>query len=118
MPVLFLGGVIFSFFYAEYPLVASVIEPGSRELLGRVLSAAAGGCIALAALVKILRTSDEYARNTMRFNAVYRALEALGRRLSNAAEMGSILRGIGDVEAVLEDEHREWLRLMIEADWH
>lgn len=118
VPLLFLSGVALSFLYAEYPLFEKVIAAGSGDLVGRALSAAAAGCIALAAMVRTFRTSDEYARNTMRFSAVYRALEALGRRLSASAEPRSIIQGIGDIEAVLEDEHREWLRLMLEADWH
>jgi hypothetical protein len=83
-------------------------------LLAAVLPVA-GACI------RALRGIGEYSRNTIRFRAKHNALSDLikdmERALSEqpkALELQSLLwKG----EQILEGEHREWLRLMMETEW-
>jgi hypothetical protein len=70
-----------------------------------------------------LRTShlaDEPARNASRYRAKEHALSELSARLSQAMEAQSpdaVFRELSFCEQVLELDQREWLRLMIEAEW-
>lgn len=83
--------------------------------------------------VRTYRTAHEFARNTSRFQAKHHALCELGRRLSEVLneapsaphlaapnplhDADAVLRELGFCEHVLESDHREWLRLMVEAEW-
>ncbi len=87
------------------------------------------GCIALAALLPVFasgirtwRSAREATRNMSRFRAKYVALRNISQRLgsnpiSNDAEAEAALRDIWCSEQIMESEHREWLRLMTEAEW-
>lgn len=77
----------------------------------------------LGSLFRLLRSAFEYSRNTARFRAKYRALEQLMSKLEVAMEPAQplhaeeIVRYMWKGELLLEHEHREWLRLMKEAEW-
>jgi hypothetical protein len=87
------------------------------------------GLIALAALlpvfgsgIRISRSAHEATRNMSRFGAKYYALDNIGGRLksaklNDAAEAESLLRDLWCAEQIMESEHREWLRLMMGAEW-
>jgi hypothetical protein len=70
-----------------------------------------------------LRTSqlaDEPARNASRYRAKEYALDELSARLGQAMDAQDpdvVFRELGFCEQVLELDQREWLRLMIEAEW-
>jgi RyR domain-containing protein len=82
--------------------------------LAALLPVAGGG-------FRLLRSAFEYSRNTARYRAKYRALEQLIATLeaaqNHAVEPHEVIRSIWKGELVLEQEHREWLRLMKEAEW-
>ena len=73
--------------------------------------------------IRLLRSAFEYSRNTARFRAKYRALEQLISKMEVALGQGDdfraedIVRYMWKGELLLENEHREWLRLMKEAEW-
>jgi hypothetical protein len=70
------------------------------------------------AAIRTHRAANEFSRNTVRFNAVYQELKgnALGLTLDTKDAMK--LRLLWQSEEALENEHREWLRLMDEAEWY
>ncbi len=72
--------------------------------------------------VRTLRGAFEYSRNTLRYRANYIALHDVAQRLRGhlaAAnpQAAAIVREIEQGERILAHEHREWLRLMKEAEW-
>ena len=71
----------------------------------------------LGAGFRTLRTAHEYARNASRFEATHDALSALSDRLRKAKDAPTIFRELGFCEQVLEADLREWMRLMVEAEW-
>jgi hypothetical protein len=77
----------------------------------------AGTLPAIAAGVRTLRISREYGRNTFRFEAKAAALETLRNMLTPDAGPAQVFLVLWSAEQVLESDHREWLRLMIEAEW-
>jgi len=64
-----------------------------------------------------LRTAYEFARNTSRFRAKYVALERLAERLQRENDPAALWYAMWCCEQMMDAEHREWLRLMIEAEW-
>jgi hypothetical protein len=72
---------------------------------------------ALGAAVRTHRSANEFSRNTVRFNAAHMALKDNLTILNAQVEPGAKLRALLRSEAVLENEHRDWLRLMDEAEW-
>jgi hypothetical protein len=67
--------------------------------------------------VRTLRTAYEFARNNSRFRAKLVALSRLAERLQQENGPEAIFRDLWSCEQILESEHREWLRLMIEGEW-
>ncbi len=67
--------------------------------------------------VRTLRTAYEFARNNSRFRAKLVALKSLAERLQQGNDLEAIFRDLWSCEQILESEHREWLRLMIEGEW-
>jgi hypothetical protein len=111
-------------------------EPKAGDLV-RIWSAVfvylAAALPTIGAGVRTYRTAHEFARNTSRFQAKHHALCELERRLSEVLnevpsatraaaqsplhDADAVLRELGFCEHVLESDHREWLRLMVEAEW-
>ncbi len=67
--------------------------------------------------VRSLRTAYEFARNNSRFRAKHVVLSRLAERLRQENDPEAIFRDLWSCEQILESEHREWLRLMIEGEW-
>ncbi|MGH7707709.1 MAG: hypothetical protein ACREM8_04530 [Vulcanimicrobiaceae bacterium] len=74
-------------------------------------------CPVVAGAIRILRSANEFARNTIRFRSKISTLQILLDRMKESEHPATIMRDIWLGEQVLEGEHREWLRLMIEAEW-
>jgi len=66
--------------------------------------------------VRSLRTAYEFARNNSRFRAKLVALSRFAERLRQENNPETIFRDLWSCEQILESEHREWLRLMIEGE--
>jgi hypothetical protein len=69
------------------------------------------------AAVRTLSSAYAFGRNTLRFEATSSELLRLASRLKETDDPWLKLDVLQSVEKVLENERREWLRLMIEAEW-
>jgi hypothetical protein len=67
--------------------------------------------------IRTYRGAHESSRNTTRFRAAFVELGRLGERLQIETAPEAILELLRRSEEILEVEHRDWLRLMIEAEW-
>jgi hypothetical protein len=85
--------------------------------LGRLLVVLAIALPIVGAAIRTYRTAHEFGRNANRFHAVANELRAFRAALSRAKEFPEKLRVMEDVETALKNEHRAWVRLMIEAEW-
>jgi hypothetical protein len=80
-----------------------------------VLSAACFPVIGAA--VRTFRIAHEFGRNTLRFRATSNELARLVSKLERVSSPQAKLGVLRDAEKTLEAERREWMRLMIEAEW-
>jgi hypothetical protein len=71
----------------------------------------------IGAAVRTFRMAHEFGRNTLRFRATSNELKQLLDRLQKEADPQAKLEILHKTERALQAEHREWLRLMIEAEW-
>ncbi len=81
--------------------------------------------------VRTFRSAYQLARNTSRYKAAFEAIKLPAERLEldagrlyglyaeghTAVDAHDVFRDMWRCEQILEAEHREWLRLMMEADW-
>ncbi len=114
-PVLFFGSVSFVLAHLSVEVVN-----GSETWWNRFLILLAAAMPAMGAGFRIYRSANESARNASRFKATHHVLLRLSERLDaakNATDVQGVFREIGFCEQVLESDHREWMRLMVEAEW-
>jgi hypothetical protein len=76
----------------------------------------------LAAGVRTIRSAYEFARSASLFQAKYAALDGLSMAIADEIKKSpvnkeSVLAKLWQCEQFLKAEHREWLRLMMEAEW-
>lgn len=72
----------------------------------------------LGAGIRSYRQASELARSGSLFQAKAHALDDFGSRLTTVRkDPAKLLHVIHECEAFLRAEHREWLRLVLEADW-
>lgn len=130
-PVLFFGSILLAFIhfaisgYRHYtdPPSANAAKESFHFWSLNLLIVGAAALPVLGSGVRLLRSAFEYSRNTARFRAKYRALEQLISKVEVAIGQGNdfhaedIVRYMWKGELLLENEHREWLRLMKEAEW-
>lgn len=128
-PVVFFLSVFFAFLHFVLHLVADRYEAAGKAEPAATLIHTGVYCTLLAATlpvvgagVRTLRSAFEYGRNTLRYRAAHYALTRLANRLRPryraAASPQEVLRDLAFCEHVLLLEHREWLRLMVEAEWY
>lgn len=118
LPIFIASVVCVLIHFALYLIVAGRHEAHALEVL-------ATWTIALAALLPIVAFgvrawagAFEHLRSSTLFEAKHRALLGVDRELSGcAADMTQVLGLVAHAENILEEEHREWLRLMLEAEW-
>jgi hypothetical protein len=67
--------------------------------------------------IRAIRGVLEYGRNASRYEATHNVLVKLSERLREAKDAAGVFREIGFCEQILEADLREWLRLMVEAEW-
>jgi hypothetical protein len=125
-PALFFASVFFAVLHLIHEVI-EFIEHGSAEYFESWTRPAnkwsilfivlAGSLPVLGAALRGLRSAYEFSRNTLRLRANHFALELLRDRLRHEKEPELILNTLWWSELMLEAEHREWLRLMIEAEW-
>lgn len=59
----------------------------------------------------------EFARSAHLFRAKHNALKLSSENMQSETEFGDTMRHIANVEHFMEHEHREWLRLVMSAEW-
>ena len=67
--------------------------------------------------VRTFRSAYEFARNTVRYRSKIVALTTIDGALDSSRDVCGQLSKLWYSELILENEHREWLRLMMEAEW-
>jgi hypothetical protein len=67
--------------------------------------------------IRVIRGVLEYGRNASRYESTHNVLLDLSERLREADNPATVFREIGFCEQALEAEHREWVRLLVEAEW-
>jgi len=72
---------------------------------------------ACGATVRTVRLAYEFDRNALRSRAKKAALIDMERQMEREQSPPALLESLWSCEYVLESDHREWLRLMIEAEW-
>jgi hypothetical protein len=113
-PILFFGTVGAVLIHFTYDLVT---DPVRLDLVSRWLIVLAASLPVVGGAFRTFRIAYEFARNTYRYRAKAVALTAIDSALEPATDPRSQFRGFWASEQILETEHREWLRLMIEAEW-
>lgn len=107
----FFGGVLVELLYAAIALGTRNHHASEWLLLLALLLPI------LAATLRIMRGAFEFGRNELRFAAVATGLERVRGRLEMIDDPVSAWQSLWTAERVLDEEHREWLRLMLEASW-
>jgi hypothetical protein len=137
-PVLFFVSVFLALLHVLIQAVTSlshgegVVGPHEESVVAVILIAAAAILPVCGGGIRTARAAFEFSRHTLRFRAKYNALAKLEESLTLHEEELSVPKATrqgeleiaaavyGDLwmcEHVLEHEQREWLRLMIEAEW-
>jgi hypothetical protein len=94
------------------------LEPYGVRVASTIFIAMAALFPVFGAAIRTHRSANEFSRNTVRFHAVYLELKEAYGLLEPKEEAGVKLRRLWLSEERLESEHREWLRLMDEAEWY
>jgi hypothetical protein len=136
-PLLFFGSVFAALVHFTYDeLVNLAGAPSQISLLGACIEVSIA-LILVAAILPVLgggfrtlRSAYQFARNTSRYTAAleglkpsYDALKAESQHLAATGgevvqkSASTILYHMWRCEQILEAEHREWLRLMMQAEW-
>jgi hypothetical protein len=103
--------------FAHYILGIYTHHAPEYLLWGVGLLVLAAALPVIGASVRTWFTAFEVTRNTSRFRAKTVALRGLNMKLKKEKASESIFREFWFCEQILESEHREWLRLMIDAEW-
>jgi hypothetical protein len=94
-------------------------SPGQIEVLVYVtLVFIAAALPAASAGLRTLRSATELARNKLRYKSTAATLNRCRNRLKSATTTSDLHHAVLEVEHVLANERREWLRLMLEAEWY
>jgi len=93
-------------------------DPVWEKVVSTILITMAALFPVLGAGIRTHRSANEFSRNTVRFHAVYLELMGAYDRLVSSATTKDKLEDLWRSEETLENEHREWLRLMDEAEWY
>jgi hypothetical protein len=113
-PVLFFGSVVAALVHFGIELVFH----GKGEDVGRWFVFLATALPALAAGVRTFRGAYEFARNHSRYRAKEVALSRLDDIVRGEPDPVSQLRALWYCEEILDFEHREWCRLMMDSEWY
>jgi hypothetical protein len=119
-PLFFFASILAVSGHFIYDIVASAhgsqIEVTTSNLFVLFVVLAAAFPV-VGAGIRSLRTAYEFARNNSRFRAKLVALSRLDERLRQEKDTEAIFHDLWSCEQILESEHREWLRLMLEGEW-
>jgi hypothetical protein len=124
LPWFFVGSVFFVGLHVVIHLIDQTGTWHKWEVLALLCAALLP---VLASGLRIWRSAREATRNMIRFQAKYLALDSISKRLQgnppksvpirSDEEAEAVLRDLWYAEQMMESEHREWLLLMMEAEW-
>ena len=100
-----------------FALLDVAFEVTGRRETSRVFLVLAVALPVVAAGIRTWRAAHEFGRNMSRFEAKRSALEELARSLGETRSPEAVFHLLWQSEQILEADHREWLRLMLEAEW-
>ena len=91
-----------------------------------ILIALAASFPVIGAGIRTLRSAHEFARLASLFRAKHNALkrirdaldELMNEKIAVKNKTAQVLHTLWQCEQFLEDEHYEWLRLMLDAEWY
>lgn len=86
-------------------------------LIARISLLMAASLPVLALGLRSLRSAFEFDRNENRFHGLHKRLDSFVHRLPPNVTAQQFSRVSAATEQTLKDEHRSWVRLMIEAEW-
>jgi hypothetical protein len=89
----------------------------AAEEIGHVLLVLAAMLPVIASGLRTYREAVQFGRNASRFAAKAVALDVMREQLQRASSHHDVAELARRAEEHLEAEHREWLRLMIDAEW-
>jgi hypothetical protein len=92
-------------------------RPEGLDPVSKWLIVTAAALPVLGGGVRTFRSAFENARNKIRYQAKTVAVTAVDGALDHYPDCRTLHVGLWYSEFILENEHREWLRLMIEAEW-
>jgi hypothetical protein len=73
---------------------------------------------AVSAGIRLFRSAHEFARNSVRFRTKALVLSMLCERINTETSPVAIVRDLEHAVQLMEAEHREWLRLMLDSEWY
>jgi len=113
-PVLFLAsvGAVLIHYKHDLPTHAEHLDTLSCWMI-----VAAASLPVLGGTIRTFQNAYEFARNTYRYRAKAVALTSIKSALDHATGPRSQFLALWFSEQTLENEHREWLCLMLEAGW-
>ena len=122
LPVFFFSsvGAVFLHFALEIAAFAAK-NPSSRTTLQSASVLLLLGAALLPALwagIRTWRSAHEFARNAMRAAASLGVLTHYSEMLGREKDPARLFTTLDLCETFLDGEQREWLRLMLEADWY
>ncbi len=113
-PMLFFGSVVAVLGH----FLVDILDSGHAWRTASVLLVVLAASLpVVGAGIRTYRSAHEFARSASLFRAKYAALRHLADRLQAESGDEQILRTLRHCEQFLESEHREWLRLMLDAEW-
>jgi hypothetical protein len=115
--VLFFGSIAFVLAHFCVDLVNWRTGSGPDDLVGKVALMVAAGLPVCGAGIRVFRGVFEYGRNAARSTATHGVLLDLSERLRRANGSSEVFREISFCEQVMEADLREYLRLMVSAEW-
>ena len=116
MQFLFWGSL--AFVLGHLALTLGADSEHENEFVSNSLIALAAWLPAIAGAVRTYKSSREFERNALRHEATLFILEKLAARLDASQSCGENYVTIGFCEQVLEADSREWMRLMVSAEWY
>jgi len=115
--VLFFGSIAFVLAHLCIEIVGWRTGAKTDGGVGKAALLLAASLPVCGAGIRVIRGVLEFGRNASRYESTHYVLLALSERLRVADNPERVFREIGFCEQVLEAESREWVRLLVEAEW-
>lgn len=99
-------------------ILHTILHAAHQEIAAQVALTLAAAIPVVSFGIRAWVSAFEHAKSVSLCTAKYQALDAVSRRIeADSSDVVFTLQNIEAVEHYLENEHREWLRLMLDAEW-